>query len=102
MWPVLHVGYGPASPAARHPGSHQPAPPGAAAHPLAFLDLGVTFLYTLTFWLLLYPFVKEKLLKKVKVPTALMEVMVADPEPKQAQTLLWGLGEPVTGVYSRD
>lgn len=35
-------------------------------------------LYTLTFWLLLRQFVKEKLLKKGKVPAALTEVTVAD------------------------
>lgn len=42
------------------------------------LDLGAMLLYTLTFWLLLRQFVKEKLLRKKKVPSALMEVTVAD------------------------
>ena len=35
-------------------------------------------LYLLTFWLLLRQFVKEKLLKKAKMPAALLEVTVAD------------------------
>ncbi|XP_029388286.1 piezo-type mechanosensitive ion channel component 1 isoform X3 [Mus pahari] len=63
------------------------------------LDLGAMLLYLLTFWLLLRQFVKEKLLKKQKVPEALLEVTVADTEPTQTQTLLRSLGELVTGIY---
>uniref|UniRef100_UPI0039658D04 Piezo-type mechanosensitive ion channel component 1 n=1 Tax=Mus musculus TaxID=10090 RepID=UPI0039658D04 len=63
------------------------------------LDLGAMLLYLLTFWLLLRQFVKEKLLKKQKVPAALLEVTVADTEPTQTQTLLRSLGELVTGIY---
>lgn len=59
------------------------------------------FLYTLTFWLLLHQFVKEKLRKKAKAPAALMEVTVADTEPTQVQMLLWSLGEPVIGVHAK-
>lgn len=63
------------------------------------LDLGAMLLYLLTFWLLLRQFVKEKLLKKKKLPAALLEVTVADTEPTQTQTLLRSLGELVTGIY---
>lgn len=35
-------------------------------------------MYTLTFWLLLRQFVKEKLLKKAEAPAGLTEVTVAD------------------------
>ncbi|XP_072587457.1 piezo-type mechanosensitive ion channel component 1 isoform X4 [Vulpes vulpes] len=65
------------------------------------LDLGAMLLYTLTFWLLLRQFVKEKLLKKGKVPAALTEVTVADTEPTRARTLLQSLGELVTGLYAK-
>ncbi|XP_047383730.1 piezo-type mechanosensitive ion channel component 1 isoform X2 [Sciurus carolinensis] len=65
------------------------------------LDLGAMLLYTLTFWLLLRQFVKEKLLKRTKPPATLLEVTVADPEPTQTQTLLRSLGELVMGVYAK-
>lgn len=42
-------------------------------------------LYTLTFWLLLRQFVKEKLLKRAEAPAALMEVTVADTGEWQAR-----------------
>lgn len=85
-------------------------------------------LYTLTFWLLLRQFVKEKLLKRKKVPSALMEVTVADTgertgplgsapsclvpkshphapawpaEPTRTRTLFRSLGELVTGIYAK-
>ncbi|XP_008564099.1 PREDICTED: piezo-type mechanosensitive ion channel component 1 [Galeopterus variegatus] len=65
------------------------------------LDLGAMLLYTLTFWLLLRQFVKEKLLKKAKAPAALTEVTVEDTEPTQARTLLRSLGELVKGIYAK-
>ncbi|PNJ12530.1 PIEZO1 isoform 2 [Pongo abelii] len=65
------------------------------------LDLGAMLLYTLTFWLLLRQFVKEKLLKWAESPAALMEVTVADTEPTRTQTLLQSLGELVKGVYAK-
>ncbi|KAM6223829.1 piezo-type mechanosensitive ion channel component 1 [Rhynchocyon petersi] len=88
------------------------------------LDLGAMLLYTLTFWLLLRQFVKEKLLKKVEPPVELIGVTVADSgelgslgaclpsmetkpflwrstEPTQTQTLLRRLGELVSGVYAK-
>ncbi|KAG3256695.1 piezo type mechanosensitive ion channel component 1, transcript variant X2 [Ictidomys tridecemlineatus] len=65
------------------------------------LDLGAMLLYTLTFWLLLRQFVKEKLLKKAQGPAVLLQVTVADTEPTQTQTLLRSLGELVTGVYAK-
>ncbi|KAM9192088.1 piezo-type mechanosensitive ion channel component 1 isoform 2-T2 [Dugong dugon] len=65
------------------------------------LDLGAMLLYTLTFWLLLRQFVKEKLLRKAKPPSALTEVTVAESEPSQTRTLLRSLGELVSGVYAK-
>ncbi|XP_017714763.1 PREDICTED: piezo-type mechanosensitive ion channel component 1 [Rhinopithecus bieti] len=65
------------------------------------LDLGAMLLYTLTFWLLLRQFVKEKLLKRAEAPAALTEVTVADTEPTRTQTLLQSLGELVKGVYAK-
>ncbi|KAK2489354.1 hypothetical protein MC885_003235 [Smutsia gigantea] len=65
------------------------------------LDLGAMLLYTLTFWLLLRQFVKEKLLRKAEAPTALTQVTVADTEPTRTQTLLQSLGKLVTGLYAK-
>ncbi|KAF6288772.1 piezo type mechanosensitive ion channel component 1 [Rhinolophus ferrumequinum] len=65
------------------------------------LDLGAMLLYTLTFWLLLRQFVKEKLLRKKKVPSALMEVTVADTEPTRTRTLLRSLEELITGLHAK-
>ncbi|XP_046539730.1 piezo-type mechanosensitive ion channel component 1 isoform X1 [Equus quagga] len=65
------------------------------------LDLGAMLLCTLTFWLLLRQFVKEKLLKRARAPTALTEVTVADTEPTRTQTLLRSLGKLVTGIYAK-
>ncbi|XP_077918825.1 piezo-type mechanosensitive ion channel component 1 isoform X6 [Halichoerus grypus] len=64
------------------------------------LDLGAMLLYTLTFWLLLRRFIKEKLLK-AKAPAALTEVTVGDREPPRARTLLQSLGELVGGLYAK-
>ncbi|XP_023980639.1 piezo-type mechanosensitive ion channel component 1 isoform X2 [Physeter macrocephalus] len=65
------------------------------------LDLGAMLLCTLTFWLLLRQFVKEKLLKRARGPVELMEVTVAATEPTRTQTLLRSLGELVRGVYAK-
>ncbi|XP_028930668.1 piezo-type mechanosensitive ion channel component 1 isoform X3 [Ornithorhynchus anatinus] len=65
------------------------------------LNLGAMLLYTLTFWLLLRQFVKEKLLKKKKIPAALVEVTVPEAEPTRARTLLKMLGELVTDFYAK-
>lgn len=43
-------------------------------------------LYTLTFWLLLRRFVKEKLLRKARAPAVLLEVAVADTGEWRAET----------------
>ncbi|XP_073738494.1 piezo-type mechanosensitive ion channel component 1 isoform X4 [Callorhinus ursinus] len=64
------------------------------------LDLGAMLLYTLTFWLLLRRFVKEKLLK-AKAPTAPTGVTVADTEPPRVRTLLQSLGQLVSGLYAK-
>nr|XP_012592580.2 piezo-type mechanosensitive ion channel component 1 isoform X1 [Microcebus murinus]XP_020138354.1 piezo-type mechanosensitive ion channel component 1 isoform X1 [Microcebus murinus] len=65
------------------------------------LDLGAMLLYTLTFWLLLRQFVKEKLLRAGKAPAELTEVSTADAEPTRVQTLLQSLGKTVQGVYAK-
>ncbi|XP_017369387.1 piezo-type mechanosensitive ion channel component 1 isoform X5 [Cebus imitator] len=65
------------------------------------LDLGAMLLYTLTFWLLLRQFVKEKLLKSAEAPAVLTEVTVADTEPTRTQMLLHSLGEQVKDVYAK-
>ncbi|XP_007937421.2 piezo-type mechanosensitive ion channel component 1 [Orycteropus afer afer] len=61
------------------------------------LDLGAMLLYTLTLWLLLRQFVREKLLRKGRSPAALKEEL----EPTQTQRLLRGLGELVSGVFAK-
>ncbi|XP_066099071.1 piezo-type mechanosensitive ion channel component 1 isoform X2 [Saccopteryx bilineata] len=65
------------------------------------LDLGAMLLYTLTFWLLLRQFVKEKLLRKEKTASALMEVTVGNTEPTRTQALFRSLGDLVTGLYAK-
>ncbi|XP_016053163.1 PREDICTED: piezo-type mechanosensitive ion channel component 1 [Miniopterus natalensis] len=65
------------------------------------LDLGAMLLYTLTFWLLLRQFVKEKLLRREKTASTLMEVTVADTDPMRTRTLLRSLGELFTGLYAK-
>ncbi|XP_053410849.1 piezo-type mechanosensitive ion channel component 1 isoform X1 [Nycticebus coucang] len=65
------------------------------------LDLGAMLLYTLTFWLLLRQFVKEKLLRTKKASAELTEVTVADTEPTRMRTLLRNLGEVVKGAYAK-
>ncbi|XP_020949311.1 piezo-type mechanosensitive ion channel component 1 isoform X6 [Sus scrofa] len=65
------------------------------------LDLGAMLLCTLTFWLLLRQFVKEKLLRRARAPAALTEVTVAGAEPTRTQTLLRSLGELVRGLYAK-
>ncbi|XP_072802892.1 piezo-type mechanosensitive ion channel component 1 isoform X1 [Vicugna pacos] len=65
------------------------------------LDLGAMLLCTLTFWLLLRRFVKEKLLRRARAPAVLTEVTVADTEPARTQALLRSLGELVRGVYAK-
>uniref|UniRef100_A0A8D0GNP3 Piezo type mechanosensitive ion channel component 1 (Er blood group) n=1 Tax=Sphenodon punctatus TaxID=8508 RepID=A0A8D0GNP3_SPHPU len=65
------------------------------------LDLGAKLLYTLTFWLLLRQFVKEKLLKKQLPVTTLLEVTVSDSEPSRKRNVLKILGELVTDLYAK-
>ncbi|XP_040109603.1 piezo-type mechanosensitive ion channel component 1 isoform X1 [Oryx dammah] len=65
------------------------------------LDLGAMLLCTLTFWLLLRQFVKEKLLRRARAPVALTEVTVAATEPTRTQMLLRSLGELVRGIYAK-
>ncbi|XP_058384443.1 piezo-type mechanosensitive ion channel component 1 isoform X4 [Diceros bicornis minor] len=65
------------------------------------LDLGAMLLCTLTFWLLLRQFVKEKLLQRAGAPPVLTEVTVADTEPTRTRTLLRSLGRLVTGLYAK-
>ncbi|XP_066205386.1 piezo-type mechanosensitive ion channel component 1 isoform X1 [Saccopteryx leptura] len=65
------------------------------------LDLGAMLLYTLTFWLLLRQFVKEKLLRREKTASALTEVTVVNTEPTRTQALFRSLGDLVTGLYAK-
>uniref|UniRef100_A0A674IXD0 Uncharacterized protein n=1 Tax=Terrapene triunguis TaxID=2587831 RepID=A0A674IXD0_9SAUR len=65
------------------------------------LDLGAKLLYTLTFWLLLRQFVKEKLLKCRRPPAPLLEVTVSDAEPGRPQSVLKFLGELLTDLYAK-
>uniref|UniRef100_A0A8D0GSC4 Piezo type mechanosensitive ion channel component 1 (Er blood group) n=1 Tax=Sphenodon punctatus TaxID=8508 RepID=A0A8D0GSC4_SPHPU len=61
------------------------------------LDLGAKLLYTLTFWLLLRQFVKEKLLKKQLPVTTLLEVTVSD----SGESQLGCTGQLVTDLYAK-
>ncbi|XP_067396336.1 piezo-type mechanosensitive ion channel component 1 [Emydura macquarii macquarii] len=65
------------------------------------LDLGAKLLYTLTFWLLLRQFVKEKLLKCRHRRTPLLEVTVSDAEPSRQRRVLKFLGELLTDLYAK-
>ncbi|XP_053522537.1 piezo-type mechanosensitive ion channel component 1 isoform X1 [Artibeus jamaicensis] len=65
------------------------------------LDLGAMLLYTLTFWLLLRQFVKEKLLNGKKTTSELMEITVADTEHTRTWTLLQSLEKLVTGLSAK-
>nr|XP_020844820.1 piezo-type mechanosensitive ion channel component 1 isoform X3 [Phascolarctos cinereus] len=66
------------------------------------LHLGAMLLCTLTFWLLLRQFVKEKLLKKKQLPATLQEVTVSEfGEHTRTRVLLKKLGELVTDFYAK-
>ncbi|XP_061450529.1 piezo-type mechanosensitive ion channel component 1 isoform X4 [Rhineura floridana] len=65
------------------------------------LYLGAKLLYTLTFWLLVRQFVKEKLLKKKKPPAPLVEVTVAGSGPGHKRDVLKILGSYVMGFYAK-
>ncbi|KAL8195078.1 UNVERIFIED_CONTAM: Piezo-type mechanosensitive ion channel component 1, partial [Gekko kuhli] len=65
------------------------------------LTLGAKLLYTLTFWLLLRQFVKEKLLKKKAPPAPLLEVTVTDSGPGRQRDVLKTLGAYVMGFFAK-
>ncbi|NWS61966.1 PIEZ1 protein, partial [Chunga burmeisteri] len=65
------------------------------------LDLGAKLLLTLTFWLLLRQFVKEKLLTRRCPATPLLEVTVSDTEPSQQRDVLKALGVLVRDFYAK-
>ncbi|NXI34064.1 PIEZ1 protein, partial [Galbula dea] len=65
------------------------------------LDLGAKLLLTLTFWLLLRQFVKEKLLKKRSTSTPLLEVTISDIEPSRQRDVLKALGALVRDFYAK-
>ncbi|KAM7146564.1 piezo-type mechanosensitive ion channel component 1 isoform 5-T5 [Macrochelys suwanniensis] len=65
------------------------------------LDLGAKLLYTLTFWLLLRQFVKEKLLKRRRPSVPLLEVEVSSAEPGRPRSALKFLGELLTDLYAK-
>uniref|UniRef100_A0A8D2LFH0 Piezo type mechanosensitive ion channel component 1 n=1 Tax=Varanus komodoensis TaxID=61221 RepID=A0A8D2LFH0_VARKO len=74
---------------------------GLVHPPYPCLYLGAKLLYTLTFWLLVRQFVKEKLLKRKQPPTPLMEVTVGDAGPGRKRDVLKVLGAYVTGFYAK-
>ncbi|XP_068811637.1 piezo-type mechanosensitive ion channel component 1 isoform X1 [Struthio camelus] len=65
------------------------------------LDLGAKLLLTLTFWLLVRQFVKEKLLKRKCPATPLLEVTVSDTESSRQQDVLKALGALVQDFYAK-
>ncbi|NWS72325.1 PIEZ1 protein, partial [Crotophaga sulcirostris] len=65
------------------------------------LDLGAKLLLTLTFWLLLRQFVKEKLLTRRCPTTPLLEVTVSDGEPSRPRDVLKALGVLVRDFYAK-
>ncbi|GAB0195409.1 piezo-type mechanosensitive ion channel component 1 [Grus japonensis] len=65
------------------------------------LDLGAQLLLTLTFWLLLRQFVKEKLLTRRSPATPLLEVTVSDTEPSRQRDVLKALGVLVRDFYAK-
>ncbi|NXC41879.1 PIEZ1 protein, partial [Penelope pileata] len=65
------------------------------------LDLGAKLLLTLTFWLLLRQFVKEKLLTRTCPATPLLEVTVSDTEPGRQRDVLKALGALVGDFYAK-
>ncbi|KAJ6657195.1 hypothetical protein lerEdw1_002784 [Lerista edwardsae] len=74
---------------------------GLVRPPYPCLYLGAKLLYTLTFWLLVRQFVKEKLLKTKCPPSPLMEVTVADPGTGQRRDVLKSLGDFLSGFYAK-
>uniref|UniRef100_A0A8C6XGL7 Piezo type mechanosensitive ion channel component 1 (Er blood group) n=1 Tax=Naja naja TaxID=35670 RepID=A0A8C6XGL7_NAJNA len=73
---------------------------GLVRPPYPCLDLGAKLLYTLTFWLLVRQFVKEKLLKKKPLPDPLMEVMVIEAARPQARCPE-SRGQLCEGLYAK-
>ncbi|XP_040426894.1 piezo-type mechanosensitive ion channel component 1 isoform X1 [Cygnus olor] len=65
------------------------------------LDLGAKLLLTLTFWLLVRQFVKEKLLTRTCPATPLLEVTVSDTEPSRQRDVLKALGALVRDFYAK-
>ncbi|NWU94877.1 PIEZ1 protein, partial [Upupa epops] len=65
------------------------------------LDLGAKLLLTLTFWLLLRQFVKEKLLTRRCPATPLLEVTISDTEPSRQRDVLKALGALVQNFYAK-
>ncbi|XP_074769024.1 piezo-type mechanosensitive ion channel component 1 [Athene noctua] len=65
------------------------------------LDLGAMLLLTLTFWLLLRQFVKEKLLTRRCPTTPLLEVTISDTEPSRQRDVLKALGGLVRDFYAK-
>ncbi|KAM3828984.1 piezo-type mechanosensitive ion channel component 1 isoform 1-T1 [Vipera latastei] len=74
---------------------------GLVQPPYPCLDLGAKLLYTLTFWLLVRQFVKEKLLKKKPLSAPLMEVTVIEAEPDPKHDVLKVLGSYVKDFYAK-
>ncbi|PKU33348.1 piezo-type mechanosensitive ion channel component 1 [Limosa lapponica baueri] len=65
------------------------------------LDLGAKLMFTLTFWLLLRDFVKQKLLTRRCPATPLLEVTVSEAEPSRQRDILKALGVLVQNFYAK-
>ncbi|NXS92187.1 PIEZ1 protein, partial [Jacana jacana] len=65
------------------------------------LDLGAKLLFTLTFWLLLRNFVKQKLLTRRCPTTPLLEVTVSEAESSRQRDILKALGVLVQNFYAK-
>ncbi|XP_018115987.1 piezo-type mechanosensitive ion channel component 1 isoform X2 [Xenopus laevis] len=74
---------------------------GLVRAPYPCLNMGALLLYTLTFWLLLHQFVTEKLLKRKKCMSPLLEVTVPVTDAGKEKNLLKSFGEQVKSFYSK-
>ncbi|XP_062356270.1 piezo-type mechanosensitive ion channel component 1 [Cinclus cinclus] len=65
------------------------------------ITLGVKLLLTLTFWMLLRQFVREKMLTRRSLATPLMEVSVTDTDTRQMRDVLQSLGQVVKNFFAK-
>ncbi|XP_018096993.1 piezo-type mechanosensitive ion channel component 1 isoform X2 [Xenopus laevis] len=74
---------------------------GLVRAPYPCLNMGALLLYTLTFWLLLHQFVTEKIVKRKKVMSPLLEVTVPATDAAKENNLLKRFGEQVKSLYAK-